>query len=110
MSPLYRVLLTSEAQVTLETAYRWMEERNPSGAKAWANGFLKAIESLSTLPKRCALAPETVFFDQEIRQLLYGQRNQQFRALFCIEGDVVTVLFIRHSAQDWIQPETEAAD
>lgn len=107
MSQVYRVVITPEAQGALEVTYRWTQENVPSRATAWIDGLLKAIESLSTLPTRCALAPESAFFDREIRQLLYGQRNQQYRALFTIEGNTVSVLFIRHSAQDWIQPETE---
>lgn len=107
MSQSYRVVITPEAQGALEVAYRWIEEQAPSKAKAWAGGFLDAIESLSTMPTRCALAPETVFFDREIRQLLYGKRSQQYRALFSIQGDIVSVLFIRHAAQDWIHPEDE---
>ena len=109
MSQTYRVVLAPEAQIALEMAYRWIKERTPARAETWANGFLEAIASLATMPTRCALAPEAVFFDQEIRQLLYGQRNQQYRALFTIEGDVVNVLFIRHSAQDWLQPEGDEA-
>jgi hypothetical protein len=45
------------------------------------------------------LAPENVHFTQDIRQLLYGPRNDVYRILFTILGDTVQVLHVRHSAQ-----------
>lgn len=71
---------------------------------------MDAIDSLAVLPTRCALATETVFFDDEIRQLLYGKGSQRYRILFTIRRGVVIVLFIRHSAQDWVQPATDPPD
>ena len=105
--PIYHVIIAPEAQSAFEVAYRWIEERAPHRAKPWANGFIQAIFSLKTMPTRCPLAPESVFFDQEIRHLFYGKRGHSYRALFTIEGNVVNVLFIRHHAQDWIRPEEE---
>jgi plasmid stabilization system protein ParE len=55
-----------------------------------------AIASLATFPKRCPLAPETVRFPFEVRQLLYGRKPHVYRILFTIEGDTVIVLHIRH--------------
>lgn len=56
----------------------------------------EAIASLATFPKRCPLAPETVSFPFEVRQLLYGRKPHVYRILFTIEGDTVNVLHIRH--------------
>ena len=110
MSQIYPIIITPAAQQALEAAYHWIEERAPERAKAWANGFMEAIDSLAMLPTRCALAPETVFFDEEVRQLLYSKSGHRYRILFTIRRDVVIVLFIRHAAQDWIQPTTPPPD
>lgn len=104
MSRQFRVVIQPEAQASLEAAYQWIGERSPERAKAWANGFMRAIESLNDSPSRCSLAPESVFFDREIRQLLYGSRGHRYRVLFTIEKQTVHVLFIRHHAQDWLRP------
>ena len=38
-----------------------------------------------------------------LRQMLYGRRPGVFRILFSIDGDTVTLHFIRHSAQGPIE-------
>ncbi|MDQ3812746.1 MAG: type II toxin-antitoxin system RelE/ParE family toxin [Armatimonadota bacterium] len=110
MSQRYRIVVQPEAQAAFEAAYQWIQERTPERAKAWANGFIQAIESLESFPARCPLAPESVFFDREIRQLLYGKRGHRYRILFTIEDSVVHILFVRHSAQDWLRPEGGAEE
>ncbi len=51
------------------------------------------------MPARSSLAFENEYFDEEIRQLLYGKRGRLYRILFTIRDDEVYVLFVRHSAQ-----------
>ena len=65
---------------------------------------MQAIESLSTFPRRCSIAPENGLFAHEIRQLLYGRGTSVYRVLFTITGDTVSVLHIRHSAQNMLEP------
>ncbi len=61
---------------------------------------MEAIDALATFPARCPLAPENAFFSHEIRQLLYGKGRHVYRILFTITGDAVSVLHIRHGAQE----------
>ena len=76
---------------------------SPEKARQWYEGLLKAIESLSEMPKRCPLAREDRYFSQEIRQLLYGKNRNSYRILFTIIEDnkaaTVRILHIRHAAQ-----------
>ena len=51
------------------------------------------------MPSRCSLAFENDFFEQEIRQLLYGKERNTYRILFTIVNDSVEILFVRHAAQ-----------
>ncbi len=44
MSQPYPIIIAPEAQAALEAAYHWIEERAPERAKAWANGFMDAID------------------------------------------------------------------
>lgn len=64
---------------------------------------MKAIESLSEMPKRCPFARENDYFTMEIRQLLYGRGRNLYRILFTIvegkEASTVRILHIRHAAQ-----------
>jgi plasmid stabilization system protein ParE len=83
---------------------------NPSGtcedvylarAEAWLDGVLAAIDTLTSLPRRCPLAPENDEFDVEVRQLLYGEH----RILFTVEDDVVRVLHVLHGARRFLTPD-----
>ena len=77
----------------------------PGHSDAWMNGLFRAIQSLDTMPLRCPLAFENEFFDEELRQLLYGKRGRVYRILFTISDNEVYVLFVRHSAQKPLSPE-----
>ena len=69
----------------------------------WYEGLLKAFRSLEKNPLRCPIAPESAFFEEEIRQLIYGK----YRVLFTVEGERVLVLRVRHGAQEYLKPEEE---
>ncbi len=53
----YRVLIQPTAKVELREAYRWYYNQSPSAAEKWLGKFLKAVETLSQNPERCARAP-----------------------------------------------------
>ncbi|WP_199302192.1 hypothetical protein [Pseudanabaena cinerea] len=58
------------------------------------------------MPKRCPLAREDEYFDQELRQLLYGRGNNSYRVIFIIveDQDISTtrILHICHAYQQTI--------
>ena len=110
MNEEYRIILQPEAVEGMESAYRWIEADSPQRAHKWAKGLMDAIESLKVFPNRCPLAPENDVFEKEIRQHLYGKRGGVYRILFTIKEDAVNVLYIRHSAHQWITPETPTQD
>ena len=57
----------------------------------------EAIGSLSELPLRCRVAPESRDSPVEVRQLLYGRKPHVYRILFGVDGDLVQVLHVRHA-------------
>ena len=94
----YHVIIQPQAEAEIEAAYLETRQR-PSGSARWFAGMVEAINALDQFPARCPLAPENEHFTQEIRQLLYGPRNDVYRILFTIEGNTVHVLHVRHGAQ-----------
>ena len=82
-------------------AYFWINEQSEGAALLWYEGLLKAFRSLEKNPLRCSLAPESVFFEEEIRQFHYSK----YRILFTVEGETVFVLRVRHSAQEYLKPD-----
>ena len=95
----YEVTIQSEAFQEIESAYRWLCDNSmPDIANNWYNDLQTAIESLSTFPKRCPIAPEAEFFDREVRQFVVG-KNQKYRILYIVQDDRVSILHVRHSRQ-----------
>ncbi|MEX2172133.1 MAG: type II toxin-antitoxin system RelE/ParE family toxin [Pirellulales bacterium] len=99
----YRVELTPRAECELDEAANWIASSAPETAQRWYWGFISAMESLASYPRRCGLATEQSEFPYELRQLLYG-RSRSYRAIFTIRDDTVTVLAIRHAKQADLSP------
>lgn len=97
----FRVKQTDRAKLDLEIMLeRLIAEGAGETGIRWMERLEAAIESLSELPQRCALAPENATFPFEVRQLLYGRKPNAYRVLFTISGDMVIVLHIRHGRQE----------
>ncbi len=95
----FTVIIQPPAEAEIERAYLTIAAEAPETAARWYNGLWDAIESLSLLPARCAVAPESDVFGLEIRQLLYGRKRRRYRVLFTVADDDVHVLHFRHWAQ-----------
>jgi plasmid stabilization system protein ParE len=100
----YQVEISSVADTEADSAFlRVSQITSPQRASEWYAGLLRAIDSLSSMPKRCPLARENEYFSNEIRQLLYGQGRNIYRIIFTVleEENIFTVriLHIRHAAQ-----------
>jgi plasmid stabilization system protein ParE len=101
----YRLIIQPPAFDDLDEACQWISERAPEAAARWFNGFVEALNSLTTSPERCNLAPENDAVEPEIRQLLYGRRSGVYRALFTITENEVRILHIRHAARQTMTAE-----
>lgn len=86
-----------EAKVLEQARYIAVEGQSPLNAGRWLDRVLLAVESLSTLPKRCPLAIESAFRPYEIRSL----NIDGFLVLFTVDDEAQTVLVlnVRHSRQ-----------
>ncbi len=101
----YRVVFTPRARTDAVNAFRRIAEHSPAAAERWYSGLDKAIAKLGTMPMRHPITEEeSERLGLPIRQMLYGRRRGIFRILFSIEGDAVYLHYIRHSAQDTIEP------
>jgi len=101
----YRVLIQPTAKAELREAYGWYHDKSPSASEKWLDELLKAVETLSQNPERCARAPEDDAFDETIRQLLYGKKRGTYRILFTVQEGVVHVLHIRHTSRPHLDPD-----
>ncbi len=94
----YRVVITPEAQAAIDRDLAFIRlHASPDVVDRWFTGLMGAIASLSSMPTRCRLIPESRgFFKPDFRQILYGRRHQVRRIIFLIEGDAVHVVHYRH--------------
>lgn len=95
----YEVEYTRNALREIEQTYRWIKERGVLTAERWRNELINSVETLAVDPLLHRLAPESVRFTREIRQMLFRKRRGQFRLLFTMEGQRVIILSFRHHSR-----------
>jgi toxin ParE1/3/4 len=101
----YRVVVTATARSDAIEAFTWIAERSPDAAARWYDGLHKAINKLKKMPERHPIAQEeSEQLGIILRQMLYGRRKGVYRLFFSIEGDTVTLHYLRHSARDLLEP------
>ena len=95
----YRVRLLPGALQDAKNYYEFIAAYSPETAVKWFDGLFEVINSLSTMPKRCPIAPETDLLGQEVRCLVY---QKFYRILYSIDENVVRIYHIRHTSQDFM--------
>jgi plasmid stabilization system protein ParE len=103
--PVYEVRLTEPAEIEIEAAYLGRMRYGLQAADQWYAGLVRALESLSQLPRRYPLAPESDARDGGVRQMIYGRGANAYRILYRVleseEGSpgIVRVLHVRHATR-----------
>lgn len=92
----YRIDIKPTAEHDLARRFAQSEKESPQNAVSWYLGLVDAIEKLDELAERCPIAPEDVDIQRGIRHLIVGD----YRVLYVIEGDAVSVLHLRHGRHD----------
>jgi plasmid stabilization system protein ParE len=71
----FRVEVSPQARKDANGILEWLISRQAgeTGLR-WFRKLEEAIDSLSTMPRRCSLAPESASVPFEMRQLLYGHK------------------------------------
>lgn len=101
----YQIVIQPRAEAEALAAFDWIAERSPNAAAHWLTGLREAIAKLADNPMLHPLAVETSErFGLPIREALHGKRRGIYRILYTVEDDVISVLAIRHSARDELEP------
>ena len=95
---IYSVNIKPTAEADLTRRFQQIAEESHQNAVQWYLALVTAIESLDKLAERCPIAPEDQDIQRGIRHLIVGH----YRVLFCIDGNNVQVLHIRHSRHNRI--------
>ena len=92
----YRIDIKPTTEKDLARRYAQIEQESPQNAVSWYLRIIEAIEKLDELAERCPIAPEDLDIQKGIRHLVIGD----YRVLYVIEGEAVSVLHIRHGRHD----------
>ena len=95
----WNVIIELPAQQDIAEAHGWLAERDAGAADRWFNSIYDTIGSLEMFPERCPLAPESKFFNCEIREAFHGRRHYKYRILFTVTEAEVHILHVRHGAR-----------
>ncbi|MGB8703048.1 MAG: type II toxin-antitoxin system RelE/ParE family toxin [Thermosynechococcaceae cyanobacterium] len=103
----YKVDILPQALSEIEDSFRWIADNiSAATAELWYEDLLEAVRSLEFFLNRCTIAPEAQEFDQEIRQLWVG-KTRNYRVLFVVEANQVSILHIRHSSRAFLKKDSE---
>jgi plasmid stabilization system protein ParE len=91
----FRVVITPTAEADLDRILRFIALDNSAAGRKFIADLRASMNTLATMPRRCPLAPENGLDGVEIRHLLHGD----YRIVFVVDSDRVTVLQIRHGAR-----------
>jgi plasmid stabilization system protein ParE len=99
----YSIEILPQALDNIESAYRWIADNiSPEAAEQWYEELLAAIDSLQKFPNRAVQAPEAIELGQDIHQLFVG-KARRYRILFVVDRGRVSILYVRHSSQAWLE-------
>ena len=93
----YDVVVTPEAEAGVIAAFRYIYDSSPLNASKWLRALHRKISTLERFPRRCPIAREQEYFDQELRQLVF----KSHRIIFYIDdaSRIVRVLYFVHGRQ-----------
>src|SRR3954454_11278676 len=102
----YRVEVLPRAARDLRRLYRTINAAHAGQAQAWFNGLTELILSLEQNPSRGAPIPE----GRGLRHVMYGKRRNVYRIIYAMDERraVVSVVHVRHTAQDVFRRDDEA--
>jgi plasmid stabilization system protein ParE len=101
----FRVEISPRAFDDLDQIARYIKQQAGfEQAEEWFNGIIAAIRTLEDLPRRCRAADESRELGQEVRLLLYGRCNRQYRVYYSVHQTTrltgtVRVFHVRHWAR-----------
>ncbi|MBX3118931.1 MAG: type II toxin-antitoxin system RelE/ParE family toxin [Fimbriimonadaceae bacterium] len=103
----YKIILQPSAEVGIIEAHDYIAERAPEAADKWVRRLRMEIGTLSEMPGRCSVAPESIKLGFDLRHLLFGKRSGVYRVIFRIleTEKEVHVLSVRHGARKPLEPD-----
>jgi plasmid stabilization system protein ParE len=101
----YNIILQPGAEADAEQIMGYLAERSRQGAVAWRTAWNDQLAELRDHAESFGLAPESSYYEDEIRQALFKtRRGRTYRALFVVVHDTVHIIHVRGPGQDLVPP------
>ena len=95
------VVIRAGAFADLREIARYIAQRvSQASADRWLAGIQSTVRRLATDAEQYPQADEAAELGSDLRETLHGRRPHVYRILFTFDADTVSVLRIRHAAQD----------
>ncbi|MGE4351477.1 MAG: type II toxin-antitoxin system RelE/ParE family toxin [Bdellovibrionales bacterium] len=91
----FAIKITNEASADLDGVFEYIFSKSPVQAEKFVDALLGKVRTLSSMPKRCPVAPESYGKALGIRHLIY----ERYRVLFMLCEKEVIILRIIHGAR-----------
>ncbi len=101
----FEIIITPSAKADIFEINAWLLENYPNIADKWLYGISQSVTSLNKFPERCPISPESIAFDEVVRQLIYGRKPHVYRILFSIQNEKVYILRVRSTKQQSLSEE-----
>jgi plasmid stabilization system protein ParE len=103
----FTVGFSRQARSDVSIIVDWIGQRNPTTAARWRDRLLTEVTlKLESDPHRYPSSDEAIpDIGFDLRELLHGRKPHVYRVFFVVEGQAVTVLRVRHAAQDQLDAE-----
>lgn len=95
MAKRHRIEMSRRALNDLDEIAEYIRQNSPDRADRFCESIVEAIHGLERFPDRCQRASEGIVGGAQLRQLVHAR----YRVLFSVEGRIVRVHGVRHSAR-----------
>lgn len=103
----YRVIILPQAHADIDrNADWWAHHHSLEQAQRWCEAIYNQLESLRQFPASYSRSPENNDFPVELRDKRIGLGSRpDYRAVFTIQDQTVTVLAVLRLSQDRLRPD-----
>ncbi len=95
----YRLEIMPRALLDSENIRNWRAGHSEDWADRWYRNLIETIETLRNFPRRCPVVQAGGLQGAEVRELTFGKGRMVHRILFEIEGEIIRVVAVIHSAR-----------
>jgi plasmid stabilization system protein ParE len=106
----YEILIMPSAKADIFEIRTWLMEQDHDLADRWLWDCSQAITSLQNFPERCKVSEESVVFDVEVRERLFGNKRNTYRILFSIAKSEIAILHVRSTRQQRLIDQLDDED